>query len=71
MTAVEAQREELARILDLATARYRAGYASYIEQLDAQRGLLSVELSAVQVRADLIIATIALYRSVGAGWQAQ
>lgn len=71
LRAVEAQRDELLRILELATTRYRAGYSPYIEQLDAQRNLLAAELSAVQARADLLISAIALYRSIGAGWSAQ
>ena len=42
------QRDALARALVKATNRYRAGYSSYLEQLDAQRGLLSADLSLVQ-----------------------
>ena len=45
--------------------RYRAGYTPYIEQVDAQRSLLGVELSLVQVEADQINAIIGLYQAVG------
>ena len=45
--------------------RYRAGYISYIEQLDAERALLSVELSLVQLRADRLNMLISLYQAVG------
>ena len=38
------QRDALARALAQASNRYRAGYSSYLEQLDAQRGLLSADL---------------------------
>ncbi|MFC4314026.1 efflux transporter outer membrane subunit [Steroidobacter flavus] len=69
LRAVESQRDEIARILELAQKRYRAGYSPYIEQLDAQRNLLTAELAAVQARADLLISSVALYRSVGAGWR--
>lgn len=45
--------------------RYRAGYISYIEQLDAERALLSVELALVQLRADRLNMLISLYQAVG------
>lgn len=69
LRVVEAQRAEIAQILELAQKRYRAGYSPYIEQLDAQRNLLTAELAEVQARADLLVSNIALYRSVGAGWR--
>ena len=45
--------------------RYRAGYISYIEQLDAERALLSIELALVQLRADRLNMLISLYQAVG------
>lgn len=38
---LQAQRDALAEGLRLATNRYRAGCSSYLEQLDAERGLLA------------------------------
>jgi NodT family efflux transporter outer membrane factor (OMF) lipoprotein len=67
---ISAQRDALARVLKTATNRYRAGYSPYLEQLDAQRQLLSAELSRVQSRADRLAALIGLYQSLGGGWQA-
>ncbi|MFD1612089.1 efflux transporter outer membrane subunit [Sphingomonas tabacisoli] len=67
---LQAQRAALAEGLRLATNRYRAGYSTYLEQLDAQRGLLSAELSLIQTRADELAARIALYQAMGGGWQA-
>ena len=64
----EAQRRAVAETLTLATHRYRAGYSPHIEVLDAQRGLLSVELALIQARTDRLNAIIALYQSVGGGW---
>jgi NodT family efflux transporter outer membrane factor (OMF) lipoprotein len=64
------QREALAGSLRLASNRYRAGYASYIEQLDAQRQLLSAELSLIDVEEDSLSALITLYQALGGGWQA-
>ena len=63
-----AQREALANGLRLATNRYKAGYSPYLEQLDAQRGLLGAELSLIQARADALNARIALYQAMGGGW---
>jgi multidrug efflux system outer membrane protein len=65
---VQAQRDALAESLRLATNRYREGYSPYLEQLDAQRGLLGVELSLVQLRADALAARIQLYQAMGGGW---
>jgi multidrug efflux system outer membrane protein len=66
--ALAGQRDALAVALRLATKRYRAGYASYLDQLDAQRGLLAAELTLVQTRADTLNAEVALYQSLGGGW---
>ncbi len=54
--------------LQNATNRYRAGYSSYIEQLDAQRTLLTAELSLAQARADRLNSYVALYQAMGGGW---
>ena len=62
---LNAQRAAVADALRHARNRYRAGYTPYIEQVDAQRALLGVELSLVQVRADRISALIGLYQAVG------
>ena len=60
-----AQRAALAEALRLARNRYRAGYASYIEQLDAQRGLLSADLTLIQVESDRLTALVTLYQAMG------
>lgn len=62
------QRDALAQALVQATNRYRAGYSSYLEQLDAQRGLLSAELSLVQVDADHLSAAVNLFQALGGAW---
>jgi NodT family efflux transporter outer membrane factor (OMF) lipoprotein len=67
---VEAQRNALAEAFRHATNRYRAGYSPQLDQLDAQRGLLSAELSLVQIQADGLTASVNLYRAMGGGWQA-
>jgi len=68
-TALSAQRDVLARALSLATSRYRAGYSPYLDQLDAERGLLAAELALVQIRSDRLTALVTLYQALGGGWQ--
>ncbi|HWH82732.1 MAG TPA: efflux transporter outer membrane subunit [Burkholderiaceae bacterium] len=68
---VEAQRQALADALRIAGNRYREGYASYLDQLDAQRSLFSAEQASLQLRADLLSAQVGLYRALGGGWQAE
>jgi outer membrane protein, multidrug efflux system len=65
---IDAQRIAVAEALRHATNRYRAGYSPYLEQLDAQRALLQVELSRVQLRSDELNARVALYQALGGGW---
>ncbi|HWK36504.1 efflux transporter outer membrane subunit [Sphingomonas sp.] len=64
----QSQRDALAEGLRLATNRYREGYSPYLEQLDAQRGLLGAELALAQLRADTLIARIQLFQAMGGGW---
>lgn len=52
----------------LARRRYRAGYASYLDQLDAERSLLKVELQLVELRANRLSAVVLLHRQLGGGW---
>ncbi len=66
--ALAGQRDALAAALRTATNRYRAGYSSYLEQLDAQRGLLTADLTLIQARADRLTAYVALYQAFGGGW---
>ncbi|GGB32016.1 RND transporter NodT [Sphingomonas metalli] len=54
--------------LQNATNRYRAGYSAYIEQLDAQRNLLTAQLSLVQAQTDRLTSYVALYQAMGGGW---
>ena len=63
------QRDALARTQALAARRYREGYSPYLEQLDAERSLLSSDLALVQNRSDRLVAAINLYQAVGGGWQ--
>lgn len=64
-TALEAQQQAVADAARHARNRYRAGYSPYIEQVDAQRALLGVELSLIQVQADELTTLVGLYQAVG------
>jgi multidrug efflux system outer membrane protein len=52
----------------LARLRYDNGYTSYLEVLDAERTLFSVELSYTQTQGSLSQALINLYKAMGGGW---
>ena len=68
---LDAQRSAAREVLRHATNRYRAGYSPYLEQLDAQRALLSVDLSRVQLLTDELTARVSLYQALGGGWDRQ
>jgi len=55
-------------VLRVATERYQAGYAPYIDQIDAQRSLLSAQLTLAQVETDRLLAFVTLYGALGGGW---
>jgi multidrug efflux system outer membrane protein len=58
------------RSADLAQKLYDAGRSGYLELLDAQRNLANVERTAVQLRGDRAVTTVALIRALGGGWDA-
>ena len=66
--AQERQVIALRRALELADMRYRNGVSSYLDVLDAQRGLFGAELALTQAARDQLVAAVQLYRAVGAGW---
>ncbi len=65
------QTEALRRYSELARMRYEGGYTSYLEVLDAERGLFSAQLAEAQARGDVASALVALYKSLGGGWVEQ
>ena len=56
------------RSADLAKKLYDAGRSSYLDLLDSERNLASIERTAVQLRGDRAVTTVALIRSLGGGW---
>jgi len=57
------------RTTSLSDARYRAGYVSQLELLDAQRSELRNRREALQVRSARYQSTVALVRALGGSWQ--
>ncbi len=72
--ALAAQQERRARLADalrLAELRYKNGYSSYLEVLDAQRGLLGAERDRIGALRDRQTALVDLYKALGGGWSPQ
>jgi multidrug efflux system outer membrane protein len=79
LTAVRRLREQLeeaqarsvatAETLRIAHNRYRNGYSSYLEELDAQRNNFSAQTTVLQLRTSYLAAHVDLYRALGGGWR--
>ena len=68
LTEAEARRTAANEVLRVAHNRYANGYASYLEELDAQRNAFGAENTVLQLRASLLAAHVDLYRALGGGW---
>ena len=66
----DARRATAAETLRIAHNRYRNGYASYLEELDAQRTLYSADVGLLQLKTRILVSCVDLYRAMGGGWQA-
>jgi len=70
-----ARQEKLAAALrfdedarNLAVIRYQGGLADFLEVLDAQRQLFSVQADEVVTREEALSHLVALYKALGGGW---
>jgi len=70
LTELLAQQDVAQETLRIAQNRYRNGYSSYLDVLDAQRTLFSVQTNVVQVKNNVLLAQIDLYKALGGGWSA-
>jgi multidrug efflux system outer membrane protein len=68
VAALTAQATALRDAYRLAERRYEGGIASYLEVLDAQRGLFGAELALTQGRRYYLEATVRLYQALGGRW---
>jgi multidrug efflux system outer membrane protein len=56
------------KAMDIASNRYKAGYSSYLEYLDAQRVYNDASITYIQKRQLRLIASVELFKSLGGGW---
>jgi multidrug efflux system outer membrane protein len=68
LVAQTTQVQALGRAFALAQRRYESGVSSYLEVLDAQRGLFSAQLALVQLQRQYLGATVRLYKALGGSW---
>ena len=54
---------------DLARLRYRYGADSFLTVLDAERRLLEAQDLYAQAETDAALATVAVYKALGGGWE--
>ncbi|WP_373988716.1 efflux transporter outer membrane subunit [Duganella sp. BuS-21] len=64
----DARRATAAETLRIAHNRYSNGYASYLEELDAQRTLFTADVGRLQLKTRMLVASVDLYRAMGGGW---
>ncbi len=76
LTSLNAEKQAQERALansrkaaELADTRYKAGFVSYLEVVDANRAVLQSERAFVQVAAQRMNDTVRLIKALGGGWQ--
>lgn len=73
LTEVERAQDALVdaqqRAEDIATARYKVGYSSYFDVINADRDLFNAKLARASARLNARLATVELYRALGGGWR--
>jgi multidrug efflux system outer membrane protein len=70
-TAQQAQVDAQRKANTIALARYRVGYSSYFNVIDADRDLFTAELSLSAAHLNTLLSVVQLYRALGGGWQAE
>lgn len=54
---------------EIALARYKVGYSSYFDVINADRDLFTAKLAWSSARLDTLLAGVQLYQALGGGWQ--
>ena len=62
-------REAAERAYLVARARYERGLSTYLDVTDAQRSALAADRAGIQISTQRLLASVAVARSLGAGWQ--
>ncbi|MBC7662591.1 MAG: efflux transporter outer membrane subunit [Caulobacter sp.] len=57
------------RVLDMSSARYEGGVATYLDVITAQQSLLTAQLQAAQLAGQRQLVATALVKALGGGWQ--
>ena len=57
------------KVLDLATARYEGGVATYLDVITAQQALLNAERQASQLQGQRLLIAVFLVKALGGDWQ--
>ncbi len=70
-TAQQAQVDAQRKANTIALARYRVGYSSYFNVIDADRDLFTAELALSAAHLNTLLSVVQLYRALGGGWQAE
>ncbi|GEO03099.1 RND transporter [Adhaeribacter aerolatus] len=68
----ELKAQEVTTLQDAITTSndlFRAGYATYLEIITAQKGALAAELELINIHKARLLSTVDLYRALGGGWQ--
>lgn len=60
--------QALLRSADLANKRYRAGFASYYEVLEAEQQLYPAQVALAQTELNQRLVIVQLYKALGGGW---
>jgi multidrug efflux system outer membrane protein len=69
--AQQAQVDAQRKADSIALGRYRIGYASYFDVINADRDLFTAELSLSAAHLNTELSLVQLYRAVGGGWQTE
>jgi len=67
-TGQERAVKALAQAVEYATDRYRYGFASYFEVLEALQQFYPAQNTLAQIRRDRLLAHVRLYKALGGGW---
>jgi len=68
LTAIERQQAAARSANDLSKERYDKGVSSYLEVLETERALFSVELRLSELKQQYLNAYVKLYKALGGGW---
>lgn len=69
LVAQEQRSNALRESLRIAQRRYDSGISAYLDLLDAQRNLYSVDADRIDAQAERLNASVDLFRALGGGWE--